>query len=55
MKRTLSLRRETIGELAARDLAQVVGAALPTSPLKDCLDLVRITERSGSDCTCPTE
>lgn len=57
MKRTLSLRRETLGELDARDLSQVVGAALPSKVLADCLNsaVVCYTDRSGSQCTCPTE
>ncbi|HEU0132273.1 MAG TPA: hypothetical protein VFQ85_14890 [Mycobacteriales bacterium] len=40
MKRTLSLRRETLAELATNDLAAVAGGALSglTCPLTDCLD-----------------
>ena len=42
MKKTLSLARETLTELATSDLADVVGAQYPTPvvqtlPLKDCL------------------
>lgn len=40
MKRTLSLRRETLAELTATDLTAVVGGAQlsgPTCPVVDCV------------------
>jgi len=38
VKRRLSLKRETLTQLAADDLRDVVGAAVPpTSPVKYCL------------------
>jgi hypothetical protein len=40
MKRSLTLRRETLTELATAELANVAGAnavRLPTLPLSDCL------------------
>lgn len=39
MKRTLSLKRESLAELGTDELVAVAGAAAPpTSPLTDCLD-----------------
>lgn len=44
-RRTLSLKRETLNELSAEQLAAVVGAApedvevLPTTPVAECLTL----------------
>lgn len=38
-RRSLTLRREELTELATNDLSHVVGAAdrLPTTPVSDCL------------------
>ena len=62
MKRTLSLKRESLTELSAMDLLHVAGAALPTSPVDYCLDKVQnsvaicITDAGQrSRCMCPTE
>lgn len=47
MKRTLSLKKETLAELDATDLAAVNGAAVggvvPTLPISDCCPS-RVTE-----------
>ena len=62
MKRTLSLKRETLTELSSDELVHVAGgAAPPTSPLVDCVnghnsDMVCYTREAGpSRCFCPTE
>ena len=48
-KRTLSLRRETIGELTIGDLRNVVGGASGIScPLRDCVTDV-------SEAVCPSQ
>ena len=36
MKRTLTLKKETLAELDNADLASVVGGAIPTLPISDC-------------------
>jgi hypothetical protein len=48
--RTLALRRESLSELAAGDLAAVAGAAaaLPTTPVKYCVGVSQ--EASCLDC-----
>ncbi len=52
MKRNLSLARETLAELSTDQLTSVVGGAIPTSPLNDCLyelfDTLQATR-----CFCP--
>lgn len=62
MKRTLTLRREALAELGSADLANVHGAAaaLPTSPLDDCINsgIAKFCVTDGgqrSRCICPTE
>ncbi len=45
MKRNLELKRETLAELTAADLAQVVGAAVASGlscPLDDCQELISL-------------
>ncbi|HEX8001090.1 MAG TPA: hypothetical protein VF519_00175 [Mycobacteriales bacterium] len=37
--RRLTLRKETLTELRAAELASVAGAAAPTTPLLACVDL----------------
>jgi pyruvate/2-oxoglutarate/acetoin dehydrogenase E1 component len=41
MKRTLSLKRETLAPLSDNDLAGVAGAAaaVPTTPVQQCLSI----------------
>jgi hypothetical protein len=50
MKRTLSLKSETLADLTADELTTVLGAqqALPTLPLAVCLDTLQATR-----CFCP--
>jgi hypothetical protein len=62
VKRTLTLKREALTELASGDLAGVVGAAQApqTTPVEDCYVLntkfVCWTAAAGySRCVCPTE
>jgi hypothetical protein len=53
MKRTLSLKRETLAELTTGDLRSVVGAAVPSGLTCPVLDCTGITE--GFTClTCIT-
>lgn len=47
MKRTLTLRRDTLTELTPSDLGSVVGAALPSAlscPIQTCLCISNIGE-----------
>ena len=39
MKRTLTLKRESLAALADEDLAGVAGAAVPTFPVQPCLGI----------------
>lgn len=39
MKRTLTLKRETLAALAADELAAVAGAAAKTTPINECLGI----------------
>jgi hypothetical protein len=48
VKRSLALQRETLTELTGDQLTTVVGAALPTSPVIDCLGISE--EYSCIDC-----
>ena len=49
MKRTLTLKSETLTDLSTDQLTAVVGGyALPTTPLRDCLDTWQPTR-----CMCP--
>ncbi len=52
MKRTLTLKRESLTELTADDLAGVIGGVLPTTPLDQCLDRLMYTKRP-TQCFCP--
>lgn len=58
MKRSLSLKRESLTELSTEDLVAIAGAAPPTSPADYCLNsqMVCYTRAAGpSRCFCPTE
>lgn len=59
MKRTLSLKRETLAELSPSDLRNVAGAALPTLPLNYCIgeQNTKVVCVTGdySRCACITE
>jgi len=51
MKRSLSLKRETLADLTPEQLTAVVGGALPTTPadcLEDLFDTLQATR-----CFCP--
>jgi hypothetical protein len=56
MKRTLSLKRESLAELTGDELAGVVGAqdytrVVPTLPVNICFDLVsRVCLTRGDSC-----
>lgn len=39
MKRSLTLKRETLAALAQEDLAAVAGAKVPTFPVQECLGI----------------
>lgn len=52
MKRTLSLKRETLTELSHEQLTSVVGGAPPTTPVKECLDDPFYTLQA-TRCFCP--
>ena len=52
MKRTLSLKRETLTELTTDQLTGVVGGVLPTLPLEQCLDELFYT-LEATRCFCP--
>lgn len=60
MKRTLTLKRETLTELTGADLSAVVGAAASglSCPLKDCVqrltDAISCTPSCGYTDCCPT-
>lgn len=53
MKRTLTLKSESLSELSAAELGSVVGGhALPTTPAKECLaDLFDTLQ--ATRCFCP--
>ena len=38
VKRTLSLKREHLADLTPRELTAVAGAAVPSSPVQECLE-----------------
>lgn len=52
LKKTLSLKSETLAELTADQLRGVVGAALPTLPLGQCTQKW-VDSMDPSNCTCP--
>ena len=52
MKRTLTLKRETLTELTDDQLTGVVGGVLPTLPLDQCLDELLHTKQP-TRCLCP--
>ena len=52
MKRTLSLKRESLAELDTTDLRHVVGGAAPTLPLDACLNDLFETMQA-TRCFCP--
>ena len=52
MKRTLSLKRETVTELLNDELTGVVGGAPPTTPVNECLDKFFETLQA-TRCFCP--
>lgn len=52
MKRTLTLKSETLSELTTDQLTAVVGGAPPTTPVKECLaDFFETKE--ATRCFCP--
>jgi len=54
VKRTLTLRSETLTDLTATELTGVVGGAqaLPTTPVQECYDDFMHTKRA-TQCFCP--
>jgi hypothetical protein len=54
MKRTLSLKRETLAELTTGDLSGVVGAAAPSGATCPVLDCTGITQGFTACITCIT-
>lgn len=52
MKRTLTLKSETLTELTADELTGVAGGVLPTIPVDACLDGLLHTKRP-TQCLCP--
>jgi hypothetical protein len=54
MKRTLSLKRETLAELTTGDLQNVVGAAVPSGLTCPVLDCTGITTGGFTCLTCIT-
>jgi hypothetical protein len=52
VKRTLTLKSETLHELTTGQLAAVVGAAVPTLPVGACLDKFFDT-MEATRCFCP--
>lgn len=54
MKRSLSLRRESLSDLTPGDLAAVVGAAPPTFNVGECLEKFFDTVQP-TRCLCPYE
>lgn len=55
MKRALTLRSETLADLTAAELGGVVGAALPTTPVKVCVDETFDSVLVCYSWACPTE
>lgn len=53
MKRTLSLRRETLAALDAAELGAVAGGAAPTQPVLQCL--ANLTVPTAGDCARPSD
>ena len=52
MKRTLTLKSETLAELTTDQLTRVVGGAPPTIPVQQCLDELFET-MEATRCFCP--
>ncbi len=52
MKRTLTLKSESLAELTTDDLTAVAGGALPTLPLAQCYDELVYTLQA-TRCFCP--
>ena len=50
MKRSLSLKREPVADLTSAELTAVVGAALPSTPVTDCLLFSYPCFTSGHTC-----
>ena len=52
MKRTLTLKSESLAELTSDELTSVVGAALPTLPVKTCYEEL-VDTLQPTRCFCP--
>lgn len=52
MKRTLTLKSESLAELSSDELTSVVGGVLPTTPYNECLKDLLDTKRA-TQCFCP--
>jgi hypothetical protein len=52
VKRTLTLRSETLSELTTDQLTAVAGGVLPTTPVDICLDKFFET-KEATRCFCP--
>lgn len=52
MKRTLTLKSESLTELTTEQLTYVVGGALPTTPVGDCYEDLIYTLQA-TRCFCP--